>query len=70
MCAYRACELDVAHALTAYLGQRHFNATLLADHSAMLEALVLTAQTLVILDRAKNLGTEQTIPLRLERFGS
>jgi hypothetical protein len=32
----------------------------------MLEALVLTAQTLVILDRAKNLGAEQAVPLRLE----
>ena len=62
----RACELDVAHAFAADLGQRHFNATLLTDHSAMLEALVLTAQTLVILDRTKNLGAEKTISLRLE----
>ncbi|CAI8410690.1 MAG: Uncharacterised protein [Halieaceae bacterium] len=62
----RACELDMAHAFAADLGQRHFNTTLLTDHSAMLEALVLTAQTLVILDRAKNLGAEQAVPLRLE----
>ncbi|MPM84860.1 hypothetical protein SDC9_131936 [bioreactor metagenome] len=32
----------------------------------MLEALVLAAQALVVLDRAKNLGAEQAIALRLE----
>ena len=56
----------MAHALATHLGQRHFNATLLADHTTMLKALVLTAQALVVLHRAKNLGAEQTIPLRLE----
>jgi hypothetical protein len=45
---------------------RDFNAALLADHAAVLQALVLAAQALVVLDRAKDLGAEQTIALRLE----
>src|SRR5260221_6502392 len=32
----------------------------LADHTAVLEALVLAAQALVVLDGAKDLGAEQT----------
>ncbi|MPN46363.1 hypothetical protein SDC9_193949 [bioreactor metagenome] len=32
----------------------------------MLEALVLAAQALIVLDRAKDLGAEQTIALGLE----
>ena len=60
------CQFDVAHAFTTHLGQGNFNATLLADHSTMLEALVLAAQALVILYRAKDLGAEQAITLGLE----
>src|SRR3546814_8753587 len=41
--------------------------TLLADDTAVLEALVLTAQALVVLYRTKDLGAEQTVALRLER---
>ena len=63
----RARELDVAHALAAHLGQRHFDAALLADHAAVLQALVLAAQALVILDRPENLGAEEAVALRLER---
>ena len=62
----RARELDVAHALAPDLGQRHFDAALLADHAAMLEALVLAAQALIVLDRPENLGAEQAVTLRLE----
>src|SRR5207302_319735 len=63
----RAGELDVAHALAADLGKRHFDAALLADHAAVLEALVLAAKALVILDRPENLGAEEAVALRLER---
>ena len=63
----RAGELDVAHALAAHFGQRDFNAALLADHAAMLQALVLAAQALVVLDRAKNLGAKEAVALGLER---
>ena len=60
-------QVDVAHALAAHLGLGHFDAALLADHAAVLEALVLAAQALVVLDGAKDLGAEQTIALGLER---
>src|SRR5690606_14103450 len=63
----RRGQLDVRHALTANLGQGDFNAALLADHTAVLEALVLAAQALVVLDRAKDLGAEQAVTLGLER---
>src|SRR3990167_1897546 len=63
----RRSQFDVRHALTTNLGQRDFNAALLADHATMLQALVLTAQALVILYRAKDLGAEQAVALRLER---
>jgi hypothetical protein len=56
----------MAHALPAHLGQRDLDAALLADHSAVLEALVLAAQTLVIASRAEDLGAEQAVALRLE----
>jgi hypothetical protein len=63
----RARQLDVAHALAAHLGLRHLDAALLADHAAMLQALVLAAEALVILDRPEDLGAEQAVALRLER---
>src|SRR4029078_11682531 len=44
-----------------------FDAALLADHAAVLQALVLAAQALVVLDRPADLGTEEAVPLRLER---
>ncbi len=43
-----------------------FNAALFADHAAVLEALVLAAQALVVLDRAEDLGAEQAVALGLE----
>ena len=65
MC-YRACKLDVAHTLTTNFGQGYLNTTLLADDATMLEALVLAAEALVVLHRAKDLGAKQTITLGLE----
>ena len=63
----RRSQFDVSHALATDLGQCDFNATLLTDHTAVLQALVLTAQALVILYRAKDFGAEQAVTLRLER---
>ena len=60
-------QFDVRHALTTNLRQSDFHTALLADHATMLEALVLSAQALVIFDRAKDLGAEQAITLGLER---
>ncbi len=71
---HRAGQLNVAHALTPNLGQRHFNTALLADDTAMLEALVFAAKALIVFVRAEDLGAEQAIALGLEgpivnRFG-
>ncbi len=63
----RRRQVDVTHAVTANLGLRHFDAALLADHATVLQALVLAAQALVVLDGTEDLGAEQTITLRLER---
>ena len=59
-------ELDMAHALAADARQRDFDAALLADDALVLHALVLAAQALIVLDRAKNARAEQTVALRLE----
>src|SRR5882672_9002491 len=49
-----ARQLDMAHALAAHLGLSHFDAALLAHHAAMLQALVLAAQALVVLHRPED----------------
>ena len=63
----RASQFDVRHALTTDLGLRDFNAALLADYSTVLQALVLAAQALVVLDRAEDLGAEQAVTFGFER---
>ena len=63
----RSGELDVAHALTANLGERDFHAALLTDNAAILDALVLTAKALIVLYRAEDTSTEKALTLRLER---
>ena len=60
-------QLDVAQALAPYFRERHFHAALVADHSAMLHALVLAAQTLPVGYRTENARAKQAITLRLER---
>src|SRR5690606_7988994 len=62
----RRSQFDMAHALTAYLGQRDFNTALFTDDATVLEALVLAALALVVLYRAKDLGAEQAVTLRFE----
>src|SRR5499427_968623 len=56
-------ELDVAEALTTHFRQRDFHPALVADHAAVLHALVLAAETLPVGDRAENAGAEQTVAL-------
>ena len=65
MC-HRAGQLDVTHALTPHLGKSDFNTALFANHATVFEAFVLAAQTFIVLDRSKNLGTEQAVTFRLE----
>ena len=62
----RAGQLNMAHALTTNARQGNLDTTLFTNDTAVLEALVFSAQTLVVLDRAEDLGTEKTVTLRLE----
>src|SRR5690554_8121055 len=66
MC-YGTRQLNMAHTLTAHFSQSYFNTTLLTDDTTVLQTLVLTTQTFVILYRTENTSTEQTVTLRLER---
>ncbi len=65
--SHRRSELDMAHALAAHARQGDFNAALLADDALVLDALVLAAQALIVLDRAEDTGAEQAVTLGLER---
>src|SRR5215831_8332935 len=56
----------MAHAIAAHLRQRHLDAAFLADDAAILHALVLAAQALIVLDRTEDAGAEQAVTLRLE----
>src|SRR5580658_7198574 len=62
----RRCQLDVPQSFAADLRQRDFHATLVADHSTMLHALVLAAETFPVRDRAENSRAEQAIALWLK----
>ena len=63
----RRRQLDVAHTLTAHFSLGHFNAALLTDHTAVFQALVLTAQALVVFYWPENTRTEKAVTLRFER---
>ena len=65
--ADRRGQRDVAEPLAAHLGLRHLDAALVADHAAVLHALVLAAEALPVGDRAEDLRAEQAVALRLER---
>ena len=56
----------MTHSLPAHFGLDDFNAALLTNDAAMFHPLVLAAVALVVLDGTENLGTEKSIPLRLE----
>ena len=59
-------QFNMGHPLAPDLGQGHFNTAFFADHTAVLQSLVLTAKAFVVLDRSKYLGAEQPVTLRLE----
>src|SRR5258708_40358572 len=56
----------MAEPLTTHLGLRDFDPALVADHAAVLHALVLAAQTFPGGDGSEDPGTKQTIALRLK----
>ena len=59
-------QFDVAHALTAHALKRNFDAALFAGDALVLDALILAAQALIVLDWSKDAGTEQTVALWLK----
>src|SRR5437763_14101315 len=59
-------QLDMAHAIAPDLRQGDLDPAFLADDAAILHALVLAAQALVVLDRPEDASAEQPVPLRLE----
>ena len=61
-----AGELDVAQALAADAGQRDFHAALVANHPAVLHALVFAAQAFPVLRGTEDACAEQAVALRLE----
>ena len=60
-------ELDVAEAFATDLGEGDFDAALVADHAAVLHALVLAAEALPVGDRSKDARAEQAVAFGLER---
>src|SRR5262249_33919307 len=60
----RAGQFDVAETLATHLRLRYFDAALVADHSAMLHSLVLSAQTFPIGDGTEDAGAEETVAFR------
>src|SRR6516164_9484503 len=63
----RRRQLDVSQELAPDFRQCHLDAALVADHAAVLHALVLAAQALPVGDRAEDARAEQAITLGLER---
>ena len=55
----RAGEIDVTEPLATNFRLRNFDAALVADHAAVLHALVLAAETFPIRDRTENARAEQ-----------
>src|SRR6187402_29007 len=61
-----AGEFDVSEAFATNLRERHFHAALVADHAAVLHALVLTAEALPVGDGSKDARAEEAIAFGLE----
>jgi hypothetical protein len=57
----------MTHAFTTNLGLNYFHTTFFAHHTPVTKALVFSTNTLVVLHWAEDLGTEETISLRLQR---
>src|SRR6185436_11105918 len=57
---------DVAKALATHARLSHFDAALVADHAAVLHALVLAAEALPVGDRPEDLRAEQAVAFGLE----
>ena len=58
-------EFYVSHPLPADLLLSHFDSASVTDDSTVLDSLVLSAMTFIILGRTENLLAEKTVTLRL-----
>ena len=59
-------QFDVSHALAPHLGKGHLDTALVADNSAVFHALVFSTKAFPVGHRAKDLGAEKSVALRLE----
>src|ERR1043165_5184669 len=62
----QTCETGEASSMCPMRSRRPFDAALVADHAAVLHALVLAAEALPVGDRAEDLGAEEAVALRFE----
>ena len=60
-------QLDVAHALAAHAGQGHLDATAVADHTFVFDALVFSTGALPVAGRTEDALAEKSALLGLER---
>ena len=60
-------QFDVAHALAANAGERHFDAATVADDALVLDALVFSAGAFPVAGRTEDAFAEQAAFFRLER---
>jgi len=63
-------QFDMAHALAAHAGERHFHAATVANDAAVLDAVILSAGTFPVLHGTENTFAEQAAFFRLERCGN
>ena len=60
-------KLNVTHTLTTHALKCDFHATLFAGYAFVFDALIFTAQALIILDRSKDTRTKETVAFWFER---
>src|SRR5438094_9944675 len=65
--AYWHCQFDMAHPFAADPRQGDLHSATVADHAAMLDALVFPARTFPVLYRPEDPFAEQAAFFRLER---
>ena len=60
-------ELDVPHAAAAHFAYGHFHTAFFTYYAFVSHLFVFAAQTLIVFNRSKNLGTKEPVALGLER---
>ena len=63
----RSSKLNGAHAVTTDFCPRDFDAALVADHTFIADAFVLTAVAFPVLGRAKDAFAEKAVPFWFQR---